>query len=386
MKLIFVVNDASFFLSHRLPLALAARRAGYEVHVATPPHAAAVAQIRLHGFVFHPLPLVRCGMRPWQELRTLMALLRLYRRVRPDIVHHVTVKPVIYGGIAARLAAVPAVVSAVPGLGYLFIAAGPVAALRRAAAILLYRFALRHPGGRVILQNPDDLAMLLQSKVVKPERITLIRGSGVDLADYRPEPEAPGLPMVVLAARMLRDKGIEEFVAAAQRLRAEGMAARFVLVGGADPGNPSAIPPRRLQAWADAGLVEWWGHREDMAAVFAQAHIVCLPSYREGLPKVLLEAAACGRAVVTTDVPGCREAVTHGDNGLLVPARDVAGLAQALRMLLEDADLRKRMGRRGRARAEAEFGVERVVNATLALYRDLGRAAGHHTGAAQKIG
>ncbi|MGH7340232.1 MAG: glycosyltransferase family 4 protein, partial [Candidatus Rokuibacteriota bacterium] len=227
------------------------------------------------------------------------------------------------------------------------------------------------PNSRLIVQNPDDLGFLVSERVVSAERAVLIRGSGVDTSRYVPVPEPAGVPLVVLPARMLRDKGVFEFVAAAERLKKEGVAARFALVGDPDPDSPASISAGTLKRWSERGAVEWWGWRDDMVPVFQQCHVVCLPSYREGLPKALIDAAACGRAIVTCDVPGCREVVREGENGLLVPPRDSGALAAALRRLLEDATLRRAMGERGRARAVAEFSVERVIEQTLALYRDL---------------
>ncbi len=369
-KLLFVVNDGPFFLSHRLPLAEAAREAGYEVHVATPDDAGA-ARIRDRGFAFHPIPLVRSGTRLFQEAGSFLALLRLYRALRPDIVHHVTIKPVLYGGLAARLARVPAVVHAVTGLGYLFVARSAKAAALRAAVKAVYRLALRHPRSRVIFQNPDDLAFFRDQRLVRPGQPVLIRGSGVDMTLFAPEPEPGGTPVVLFASRMLWDKGIGEFVGAVKRLRDRGIEARFVLVGDTDPNNPAAVPPAQLKAWQASGLMEWWGRCDDMPGVFAKSHVVCLPSYREGLPKVLVEAAACGRAIVATDVPGCREIVQSGVNGLLVPARDEAALADALQQLIEDPERRRAMGRAGRRLAVEEFALDRVVADTLGLYADL---------------
>jgi glycosyltransferase involved in cell wall biosynthesis len=222
----------------------------------------------------------------------------------------------------------------------------------------------------VVLQNPDDQRELVSAGAVSPDRITLIRGSGVDLSEFLIAPEPAGPPVVVLPSRLVWDKGVREFVDAASELRRNGVRARFALVGDRDPDNPTSVPPGQLEAWQASGIVEWWGHRHDMPSVFAESHLVCLPSYREGLPKVLLEAAASGRPIVTTDVPGCREVVRHGENGLLVPARSVGPLAHALRELIADPARRARFGRRGREIVEAEFSVERVVEAHVALYRE----------------
>ena len=321
------------------------------------------------GFAHHLLPLSRPGIGMVREIRSALAIWRLVRRLRPDIVHLVTIKPVIYGGLAARLARVPAVVSAISGLGYVFLARGTGAALRRRLVFTAYRIALGHPNGRVIFQNRDD-ATLLEAAVPRGHS-ALIRGSGVDPTRFRVFPLPEGPPLVVLAARLLWDKGVGEFVEAARILSERGVRARFALVGETDSENRSGIPADVVEEWRRDGVVEIWGRRDDMPEVFAQSTLVCLPSYREGLPKVLIEAAACGRAIVTTDVPGCREIVRDRDNGLLVPARDAQALAEGLRELIEDRELRDRMGVRGRERVEAEFADEHVVRATLDLYAQL---------------
>jgi glycosyltransferase involved in cell wall biosynthesis len=368
--LLYLVTEDWYFCSHRLPLACAARDAGFRVTVATRVQQHA-GEIRAAGLELMPLRLSRRSANPLRELATLRDIVRIYRHVRPDIAHHVAMKPVMYGSLAARFTGVPKVVNALAGMGYLFSSSDVKARLLRPLVETGFRFLLDRPGSRLIVQNPDDQALLTRRGIVEPSRSVLIRGSGVDLARFTPAPEPEGVPLVVLPARMLRDKGVEEFVAAARMLKQAGVNARFALVGDPDPENPAAISPAQLAAWREEGAVEYWGWRDDMAAVFRQAHLVCLPSYREGLPKALIEAAACERALVTCDVPGCREVVSDGDNGLLVPARDSAALARALRRLIEDAGLRRALARRSRERAVAEFSLERVIADTLALYRAL---------------
>lgn len=370
MRILYVVNDANFFLSHRLPLALAAQNEGFDIHVATP-LSDDVEKIRRGGFIFHPIPLTRRGAHLGEEMESMMALYRLYRKIKPDLLHLVTIKPVLYGGIAARLAGVPAVVSAITGLGYVFIARGFKAFLLRTIVKRAYRFALGHSNGRVIFQNPDDRSSFSISKLVDTGQTVLIKGSGVDMTQFSPVPEPPSAPLVVFASRMLWDKGVGEFVDAARRLCNMGIKAHFVLVGDTDSGNPAAVPKSQLERWQQSGVLEWWGPQIEMSLVFAKAHIVCLPSYREGLPKVLIEAAASGLPIVTTDVPGCREIVRHGENGLLVPVRDVSALVEAIQSLVEDAELRRRLGAKGREIAVAEFSIERVVSETLNVYRQL---------------
>lgn len=375
-RVLFVVNHAAFFVSHRLPLALAARDAGYDVHVASSPNAtprdpAAARHVETLGFPFHPLRMTRKGQNPLREVGVARELARLYRRVAPSLVHHVTIKPVLYGSIAARLAGVPCVVNAVSGLGYVFLDSGGKAAMRRAMILPLYRHAFRGRRTHVVFQNGADAHFFHSRRIVRPDQVTLIPGSGVDLDLFRHEPEPAGVPVVLFPARLLRDKGLLEFVDAARRLRADGVPARFALAGDLDPGNPSAVGRAEVERWVAEGVVEWWGYREDMAGAYAESAVVCLPSYREGMAKVLLEGAAAGRPLVTTDVPGCRDAVREGETGLLVPPRDAAALAAALRPLLGDPVLRARMGEAARADAEARFGVARVVDATLSIYRSL---------------
>jgi len=233
---------------------------------------------------------------------------------------------------------------------------------------------LSRNNGCVILQNPDDRRMLTDSGLLKNDQVVLIKGSGVDMKKFSPSSENKGIVTVAMASRMLWDKGVREFVNAAEALRAEGINARFVLVGDTDPENPSAIKSHVLEQWQRSGVIEWWGRRDDMPAVFRMAHIVCLPSYREGLPKVLIEAAASGRPIVAADAPGCREIVRDGKNGFLVPARDSLALARALKRLIEDGQLRKKMGENGRVLAVTDFSSDKVIKDTLDLYREVLRA------------
>jgi len=374
-RLLFVVNHADFFLSHRLPIALAARERGYDVHVATMPTPAA-GRLADYGLPWHELPLEVRSLNPLRDLVLLRHLCRLYKQLRPDVVHHVTIKPVLYGGLAARLTSVPAVVNALSGLGYVFLVGGLKGRMLRAGIQRVMRYALGHHNAVLILQNPDDASDFVTRRIVEKGRIVLIKGSGVDLNEFTPSPE-PGEPLlVVLPSRMLWDKGVGEFVEAARTLRKNGVVVRMALVGDIDVNNPASLTRAELEAWQREGDVEWWGHRTDMPEVFRKAHVVCLPSYREGLPRVLIEAAAAGRPIVTTDVPGCREIVRDGHNGLLVPARDGGSLAGALERLLGDRALRQRMGVAGRHMAEAEFSIEMVIDRTLTLYDELLRRSG----------
>jgi len=376
--LLFVVNEAYFFVSHRMPIAVEAQRQGYDVHIAAPgdnvwaPADYSVDELTKLGLTFHKIPMSRRGTRPWQELRTFLALVRLYRRLRPDIVHHLTIKPNLYGGIAARLTGVPCVVYAITGLGQMFVASEGVLRLLRPLVLIFMRIAFGHGNARVIIQNVSDRGFLVNNGVVDLGGTVLIQGSGVDLTLFKPMPEPAGEPVVILPSRLIWEKGIQEFVDAARQLQRDGVAARFVVIGSTHPSNPRAVPEHTLNEWVASGCIEWWGRREDMPEIFAQCHIVCQPSkYGEGVPKVLLEAAAAARPVVATDTAGCREVVADGVEGLLVPAGDAGALAGALRRLIEASQERGAMGKAARTRAEASFGIATVVNTTLDIYSDL---------------
>lgn len=369
--LIIVVNDAGFFLSHRLPVALEAKKQGYEVHVVTAPSTAS-SEITYHGLTHHSLPLSRSGRNPFSELVALLALVRIFRAIRPAVVHLVTIKPVLYGGIAARLVGIPGVVVAISGLGSVFVVQGERAGLIQRAVATLYRIALNHRNLCVIFQNQEDRNTVLSMEAANPDQSVIIGGSGADLSSYAPQPEPAGTPIVVMAARLLLDKGVEVFVDSARILKDRGLKVRMQLVGDRDPGNPRSVTGEKLQQWKNEGVVELLGFREDMNAVFADSHIITLPSYYgEGLPKVLIEAAACGRAVVTTDHPGCRDAITPDETGLLVPVRDAEALANAIQYLIENPERRREMGRAGRKLAEEAFDVNKVVERHLEIYKEL---------------
>lgn len=372
-KLLFILNEPTYFVSHRLPIAIAARDEGYEIHVATGVALAPVA-IRAEGFTYHPIPLSRSGRNIFSELKSLLAIYRLMKRVKPDIVHLVTIKPVIYGSIAARAARVPGVVAAISGLGYAFIDQYLEARLLRRLIGHLYRVAFRHKNIKVIFQNSDDEETLLQMSALKKNQCALIRGSGVDLTHYTFSEEPKDLPLVVvMAARLLKDKGVMEYVEAASLLRAKGVNARFLLVGPLDPGNPSSINEKQLKQWVENEDIEYVGYCQNIPHLFSEANIVVLPSYREGLPRVLAEAAACGRAVVTTDVPGCRAAIIPDKTGLLAKARDSASLADAIGILLVNHSLRDSMGKQGRQLAERDFTIAKIIDEHLSIYSTVSR-------------
>jgi glycosyltransferase involved in cell wall biosynthesis len=368
--LLFVVNIDWFFLSHRLPIALEAIRQGWQVHIATG-LTDRRRELEEHGLIVHPLQLERAGVGILNALGSAWELLKVIRQVRPHVIHTVTIKPVLLGGMVARIAKVPSLVSAVPGLGSVFVAKGLVARLKRMLVRSGYRIALRHRNQKVIFQNTGDQQTVLSMAGVDPSDVVLIRGSGADLARFIPRPWPEGAPIVVLASRLLWNKGIQEFVSAARLIRQRGGDAKFVLVGTPDAASPTSVPERQIDEWVREGVIEWWGQRSDMEAVLAASNLVVLPSYSEGIPKILIEAAACARPVVTTDVPGCREAIEVGVTGVVVPCRDSTALANAIEQMLSNPAKCKLMGEAGRALAEREYDVAQVARAHLRIYSDL---------------
>ncbi|SLM50297.1 Alpha-D-QuiNAc alpha-1,3-galactosyltransferase [Nitrospira japonica] len=369
-RLLYLITEDWYFWSHRLDLARAAVASGFDVALATrvTDHE---TRILKEGVRLFPIRLSRRSKNPLAELLALAELTRLYKRERPAVVHHVGLKPILYGSIAARLASVPTVVNAFAGLGYLFTDEDRQGRFLNKTLGRVLRAVLTSVRSTVIFQNHDDRDLLIKERVVTREQSRIIPGSGVDVSTFTLRPPSGEGPIVMLASRMLWDKGIGEFIEAVRRLKSNGVSARFVLVGRCDEHNPAAILEETVRSWAEEGLVEWWGHREDMPATLALATIAVLPSYREGLPKSLLEAAACGKPMVATDVPGCREILVHGVTGLLVPPKDSAALAAAIHSLLDDPALRTEMGVAARELVVRSFSVETVTEQVIRLYREL---------------
>ncbi|WP_374522362.1 glycosyltransferase family 4 protein [Hydrogenophaga sp.] len=369
-KLLFFVTVDWFFCSHFIERAKAARRAGYDVIVLTrvDRHRSVIEEA---GLRLIPLAIDRRSLNPLEAFKTLVQLIYVFRRERPDVLHQIALKPILLGGLAARLTGIRRVVNAVVGGGYVFTSTSPLMRAIRPLMRLALKLLLNPPGSSVVFENRDDLSSFVRSHLVRAEDAVLIRGAGVDGDLYQPHPVSRTTPLVIVTARLLWDKGLGEFVAAARLLRAQGIQARFALVGDLDADNRASIDPAVLDEWKAEGVVELWGFRRDMPQVLAEADIVCLPSYREGLPKALLEAMAAGLPCVTTDVPGCREAVRDGENGWLVPPRDSKALAQALRLLIENPDLRNQMGQRGREMVLAEFASPIICRQTLQVYEKM---------------
>lgn len=392
MKVLLFANTGWYLHNFRRSLAIALRDGGHDLILVSPPDPYG-ERLRELGFRWVPAPMQRRSLNPLREAALVHWLARLIVREQVDLVHGFTIKCAVYGSLAARLASLagrfPGRVNAVAGMGYVFTSADARARLLRPVVSRLMRLALGGSNARLILQNPDDVALFTSNRLVDPLNVRLIRGSGVDCSRFAAPPSRPataGARMrVLLPARLLWDKGVAEFAAAARTALSRGYPIDFLLAGAPDPGNPASVPEETIRGWVGEGLLQWLGHVEDMPALFRSVDVVALPSYREGLPKGLIEAGACGLALVTTDVPGCREVVRDGIDGLLVPARDAAALAQAVIRLHEDPSLRDRLGNAARERALAEFDERIVLERTLGVYSELlpvrAEPAGAHAGA-----
>lgn len=365
-----VVNEASFFISHRLPIAKAAAQAGYDVSVWCPPSSES-AQLEEAGLKHRPTVGYRGKAGVFRELKSLFNLLVSVVRQRPDVLHLVTSKPILFGGIAARIARVPALV-AISGLGFVFGGEGEKESLTRSLVIALYRFALGNPRSVVIFQNTSDHTLFRQYRIGSNDRSVTIRGSGADLSAFEPQRWDSKVTTFVLPARMLAEKGVRDFVAAARLVQDRGYAAAFILQGDPDTGNPTAISEAQLLEWHRSGVVQWNRHSSAIGKVLSATDVVVLPSYyREGLPKTLIDAAAAGRPAITTDWPGCRDAILPGETGLLCRIRDPEDLASKMIWYLDHPDEIKRMGKQARAFAEREFDIRSVVKSHLELYERL---------------
>ena len=385
-RLLIVVIDAPFFVTHRMALAVAAKAEGYDVHVAAPidpesPRGDLAAQQKIEeaGLTFHTIPLRRGSLNPLKEFGVVVAIRRLIQDLSPAVMHCVGTKPVVYGGLLTRLFRGPTPVFAVTGLGTVFMGRGKRHRMRQGLMRAGFLNAFRTPGCQIIFQNPVDEEVFFDSGVLKDGHFHMIGGVGANLETFHPRlrDTSQERPLtIMLAARLIEAKGIRFFVEAARRLRTKHDNLRFVLVGHNDPESPTDIARDEIEGWQKEGLVEWWGHVDDMPATFSEADIFCLPShYREGVPKVLLEAAAMGLPIVTTNMPGCRDVVIDGESGLLVPPRNVGALTQALERLITDTPFRAKASKKARELAENRFSEADFVARSMEIY---GKAAAFH--------
>lgn len=373
-KIILSANTDWYLYNFRLSLACYLREHGFDVCLVSPP-GRFKGMLEKQGFRWISWELGRKTLAPWRELGSLLRLVNIYRREQPDLIHHFTIKPVLYGSFAARLAGRPALVNSITGRGYVFLGEDRRAGFLKEAVKPLYKLALSSPNSALIFENENDRQYFLAERLVSPDRTWLIEGVGVDPDVFSPLPEPEGAPVILMAARMLWDKGVGVLVEAARILHSR-VNARVVLVGEPDPGNPNSVDEATLRQWHQEGVIEWWGWRDDMRQVYRQCHIVTLPTrYGEGIPSDLVEAAACARPIVTTDIPGCRAIAVDRHNGFLVPPGDPQALADALACLVSDPDLRGRMGAAGRQLVLEKYTNQKMNSATLEVYRRVLSAA-----------
>ncbi len=389
MKILLFANTDWYLYNFRLSLAAHLKDLGHQVILLSPPgeYGARLSQM---GYDWYPLPMARRSLNPFRELSLLFWLIRFFQEQRPDLIHGFTIKSAVYGLIAARLAGVSARVGSVAGMGYVFTSNDLLARLLRPVVRVAFRLAFGGANARLIVQNPDDFALIRKANLTKSDKLSLIPGSGVDCTRFSPgaaaqiqnaieskSASAPSIEKsvlslhVLLPARLLWDKGIGEYVEAAKILKSQELQIEFLLAGDRDPGNPACIPEAIIDEWVKQGLITSLGHVSDMATLYRSVDIVVLPSYREGLPKGLIEAAACALPLVTTDVPGCREVVTHEVDGLLVPVKNAQALVDAIGRLVHDADLRVALGRAARAKTLKQFDQKIIIEKTLDVYRQL---------------
>ena len=368
--ILFFVTEDWYFWSHRRSIAIAALENGYKVTVVTRVHQLGT-EIESAGMNLIPIDIKRSSLNLFFELKTIIEIFRIYRRENPDIVHQVGLKPILYGTWAARFTGIRGIINAFGGLGHLFTAKSWSNKVIKKFIILIYRFTFSKDNIRLILQNPNDIQQIVDHRITSDKKTILIRGAGVDLESFAYSKEPGGTPVIMYAGRMLWSKGVGDLVKSAEILAKRKVECRIVLVGRPDPENPLSIPQKKLEEWVEGGFIEWWGYRDDIAQVLKESAIVVLPSvYGEGVPKILIEAAAVGRPIIATDIPGCREIVHDGINGLLVPGNDIEALTSAIERLLNDNDLRQIFGSEGRKLVENEFSDQIVSQATLEIYRE----------------
>ena len=383
MKIVLFAPSDAYLFNFRGALAAALHAAGHEILMVAPPGPFG-AKFESLGYQWCPAPMDRAGMNPFKEMWLIVWLCRLLRRERVDLVHGFIIKGAIYGALAGRMAGVPGRVASITGLGYFFLNDSLVSLVLRGLVRLLFRVAFSGSNLRVVVQNKDDLELFRNERLARDEVLEIVPGSGVECARFAPEsavtgstadgefPEVPpGSFRVLLPARLLWHKGLADYLEAARILKDQGREVTFLLAGAPDDSNPTSVPEVTVKAWGEDGLIDWLGYVEDMPSLYGTVDAVALPSYREGLPKVLVEGAAAGLPLITTDVPGCRDVVTDGKDGLLVPVRDPQALAAAIVRLQDDPDLRRRLGSAARVKALAQFDARIIIRGFFQIYADL---------------
>ena len=366
-KILYLVNDSSFFMSHRMPTALAAMNSGYEVHVATNLKNNKV-YLNSIGFICHEVSFKRSSLFLVSELKTIIRIFNIYRRIKPDLICQETIKPVLYGTLVSKFIPRGPIINTITGLGYLFISQKKIHLLFQNILLFIYKIIFASNFVHLIFENFDDADFFTKKGITNKKKYSVIRGAGVDINKIQPNKFIPNKISIVLVARMLWDKGVGEFVDAARIILSNNHNVSFILVGGVDLENPKGNKEKVLNSWVEEGIVEWRGHSNNVAKILNDSQIACLPSYREGLPKSLIEAASAGLPIITTDVPGCREVVIHNVNGLLVSPKNPSSLVDALLILINDQNARRQMGAKSREFAEKKFSLKIIVKSTLDLY------------------
>ena len=370
MKLYIVVNHDWFFLSHRQAIAVAAKEAGWDVTIVTC-NTGRFDDIKALGLKAIDLPIDATGMNPVEEMKTFWFLMKLYRREKPDVVHHVGLKTILWGGLAAKLTGIKGVVNAVSGLGVMFSGEKPSLVTKGVLAVL--RFSHNRKGVRVIFQNHEDEDLFMKNHITRQEDSVFIKGSGVDLKKFSYIPVPDTLPVrVIFTGRMVKEKGVVVLIEAAEKLRGEYEGKVEFLLCGKLSDNPKAMKQSEMEALCDGKYIQWLGHRNDIKDLLGQSHIVAFPSYyREGVPKSLIEANAIGRPIITCNSIGCKDTVENGYNGYLIPIKDSESLATSLKELIDNPDLRKTMGENSRKIAERDFSLDTVIQKHLEAYNSL---------------
>lgn len=366
-KILYVINVDWFYISHFLPVGLAGIKRGYEVHIAC-----GITDKKEYlenlGFIVHPLSMSRSGIGVKTEIKTIIEMYKIIKTINPQVLEFFTIKPVLYGGIVSRFLKIPKKVFYITGLGYVFIAKGLKGFILRNIVKTLYKLSISGKNSSIITENIYDKELINSLNAVNDNQIKIIRGAGVDLSKYYYTEENNENIKVSMACRLLKDKGVLEYIEASKILKKKYLNVKFELYGDIDIYNPTSLTIEDVENIKKDGFVNLYGFSSDIAKVFCDSNIVVLPSYREGLPKVLIEAAACGRAVVTTDVPGCRDAIEPNVTGLLCEVKDTESLASMIEKLILDKDLRNSMGKEGRKLAQNEFDIKKVIEKHFEIY------------------
>lgn len=366
-KILIILNIDYFLISHRLPIALKAIEKGYEVHLATQVTSYS-EEIKKYGILIHPIRISRSGINFLEILKTCKDIFNTINLVKPKVLHLISIKPVLLGGLVCHLIKKkPSIISAISGLGTVFIDSGLKASFIKLISLILYKIAFAHRNLNCIVQNKDDYKFITDISNFKNKNIFLIPGSGVNLSKFVPTKNEPKIPVILFPSRLIKNKGIFEFIEAAKALKGK---ARFAISGALDFGSKDSITKSDLRSIVKNNFIEYWGFSTNMQATLSKSTIVVLPSYREGLPKVLCEAAACSKAIITTNVPGCREAIIHNKSGLLIPHKNVPALIKSIEMLLNNPKLTNKLGQKGRELAEEKFDVKKIVNSHLKIYKE----------------